>query len=124
MNTKANEYGYDAAAKARETAQSVSDMARQAAATAAQRADEITANAGQSMKELGRKIHENAPSDGMLGRASQAVASSLRDGGEYLEDTTMSGLAQSVTDMIKKNPVPAVLIGLGLGMMLGRITRR
>jgi len=124
MNTNANEFGYDAAAKARETAQSVSDMARQAASNATKRADEMAASAGQSIKELGKKLGDHAPSQGMLGTASQAVARSLQDGGEFLKETTMAGLAKEVTNLIKKNPLPAVIIGLGLGMMLGRITRR
>jgi ElaB/YqjD/DUF883 family membrane-anchored ribosome-binding protein len=124
MNTKATEYGFDAAATAREAAQSVSEMARQAACTAGKKADEMTAQAGHSLKELGQKLGENAPSEGMLGTASQAFANSLRDGGEYLEETTLSGMAEEVTNLIKKNPLPAVLIGIGLGLMLGRLTRR
>lgn len=122
MNTQANEFGYDAAAKAREAAQSVGDMARQAAQTATKKADEMTASAGQSMKEFGRRLGEAAPREGMLGTASQAVADSLREGGEYLEERTLADLAHEVTKLIKRNPIPAVFVGLGLGLMLGRMT--
>jgi hypothetical protein len=32
----------------------------------------------------------------------------------------MSGMASDLGDMIRRNPIPAVLIGLGLGYLLGR----
>jgi len=124
MNTHANSLGHDAAARARDAAQSMTDMAREAATSASKKVDEAAATAGQSMKDLSKKISERAPSEGVFASASKKVADSLYEGGEYLEETTLSGVCQSVAEMIKKNPLPAVLIGIGLGMMVGRITRR
>jgi hypothetical protein len=59
----------------------------------------------------------------MLGRASEAVASTLESGGSYLEDKHLSGMADDVTQMIRRNPIPAVLIGVGLGFLIGRTLR-
>jgi hypothetical protein len=59
----------------------------------------------------------------MLGKASEAVASTLEKGGSYLQDKNLSGMADDVTEMIKRNPIPAVLIGVGLGFLLGRTLR-
>jgi hypothetical protein len=32
-------------------------------------------------------------------------------------------MMEDVTGLIKRNPIPAVLIGLGIGFMLGRMLR-
>ncbi len=36
---------------------------------------------------------------------------------------TVSDFGKEVTDLIRKHPLPAVLIGLGLGMLLGRAAK-
>jgi hypothetical protein len=59
----------------------------------------------------------------MIGRGAEAVASTLDRGGDYLRDKNLSGLAEDMTEMIKRNPIPAVLLGLGLGFLLGRTLR-
>jgi ElaB/YqjD/DUF883 family membrane-anchored ribosome-binding protein len=32
-------------------------------------------------------------------------------------------MADDVTEMIRKNPIPAVLVGIGIGFLLGQLTR-
>jgi hypothetical protein len=59
----------------------------------------------------------------MLGRASGAVADALDRGGRYIEEKKISGMAGDVTDVIQRNPIPAVLVALGLGFFLGRALR-
>ncbi len=56
----------------------------------------------------------------MLGNASQAVAQSVKDGGKYIEDAKLSGIAENVAQLIRRYPIPAVLIGIGFGWFLGR----
>jgi hypothetical protein len=72
------------------------------------------------MRNLGATIKEHTPQSGMLGSASQAVASGLEKGGRYLEKEGLSGMMDDVTDLIRRNPVPALLIGMGIGFLIGR----
>jgi hypothetical protein len=52
------------------------------------------------------------------------VASALDSSGRYLEEQGLSGMAEDVTNLIRRNPIPAMLIGVGLGFLLARLTRR
>jgi len=120
---KAKEAGASAADKAKGALSSVAEKASQAAGTAGKRADDMTAGAGAEMKKWADTMEGQAPQEGLLGQASHAVAETLREGGKYLEDAKFSGMADDVSKMIRRNPMPAVLIGVGIGFILGRALR-
>jgi len=120
---KAREAGARAVEKAREAVASVGEMAGQAVSAAGKKADDLTATAGGDIKKWGEALSEKSPRTGLVGHASQAVAETLKEGGHYLEDAKMSGLTGDVTKLIHRNPVPAVLIGFGVGFILGRALR-
>jgi hypothetical protein len=75
------------------------------------------------MHSLGEKLHDAAPEHGILGKAADCVANTLEAGGRYLEEKKISGMAGDVTDMIRRNPIPALLVGIGLGFLLARTLR-
>jgi hypothetical protein len=51
------------------------------------------------------------------------VAETLDSGGRYLKEEGMTGMANDLTDMIKRNPIPALLVGVCLGVLIARATR-
>ena len=123
-----------AANKAREAAASVGEMANQAACAVGsmashaacdvgKKADDLTASAGIGIQELGDRLSKNTPHSGVLGSASQAVARSVKDSGEYLEGAKLSGMTEDFAQLIRKNPLPAVFIALGLGWFVARKLR-
>ena len=59
----------------------------------------------------------------MLGSAASAVADTLESSGRYLEESGLSGIGEDLTSMIRRNPVPALLVGIGLGFLIARATR-
>jgi len=120
---KAKEFGSEAMDKAKEAVSSVSEMASHAATNLGKKADELTATAGTNVKHLGEKIEEQGPHGGMLGQASHAVADTLRSSGHYIEEARLSGMAGDLTGLIRRNPIPAVLIGIGIGFLVGRAMR-
>jgi len=120
---KAKEAAFQAGDKAKEAASTVGEMVSHAASNVGKTADNLTSSAGAGIKTLGEKIGETTPHDGMLGTASQAVANTLKDGGKYLEEAGLSGVAKDVTELIRKNPVPAILVGMGIGFLIGRAMR-
>jgi ElaB/YqjD/DUF883 family membrane-anchored ribosome-binding protein len=120
---KAKDIGSQAVDKAKEAASSVAGMVSQGASTVGKTADNLAHTAGTGLKNLGETLGEHTPHEGMLGTASQAVANSLKDGGKYLEDAGLSGVAEDVTQLIRRNPFPAILVGVGIGFLIGRAMR-
>jgi hypothetical protein len=75
------------------------------------------------MESVGDKVREWGPEKGMAGSATKGVASSLKRGGEYLEEKGISGATEDVLDMVRRNPIPSLLIGFGVGFLLARALR-
>jgi len=124
FSTEANQF----ANKAKETTSDALDKMKQTASTigetASKKAAEVTSAVSGGMKNLGEKIRENMPSEGYLGQASRKVADGLDCGSKYLAQEGLSGLADDVGAAIKRNPLPAVLCGIGLGFLIGRTLRK
>jgi len=109
--------------KTKEAASSVGEMVSNAATSVGKTAENLTASAGSGIKNLGDTLVHKAPHEGMLGDASQAVAKTIKEGGRYIEEAGLSGMADDLTELIRRNPVPAVLVGLGVGFLIGRALR-
>jgi ElaB/YqjD/DUF883 family membrane-anchored ribosome-binding protein len=120
---KIKDLGSQVADKAKEAASSVSEMASHAATNLGKKADELTETAGTNVRHLGDRIEEQGPHGGMLGQASHTVADTLRSSGRYMEEARLSGMADDMTNMIRRNPMTAVCIGVGIGFLLGRAMR-
>ena len=59
--------------------------------------------------------------DGMQD-VTRAVARDL-EGAVEAALPRLSGIGEDLTGMIRRNPVPALLIGIGLGFLIARATR-
>jgi hypothetical protein len=105
-------------------ASAVGGMASQAACDVGKRADELTASAGVGIQGWGDKLNKNGPHGGLLGGASEAVASTVKYGGEYVEHAKLSGMTEDVAQLIRKNPIPSICIAAGLGWFVGRMLKR
>jgi len=124
---KAKEAASNFGSKAREAASAVGDMVGSAASTAgstiSKTAERATSAAGSSVRQLGDTIREKGPQEGVFGGATRAVANTLHEGGKYLEQEGLSGMMEDVTQLIRRNPVPAIFVGLGIGFLIGRTLR-
>ncbi len=109
--------------KAQDAASSLSQTAGDLASTAGQRAREAASSVGSGMQGFAHTLRENLPREGMMGRASSAVADTLESSGRYLQEEGFSGMVDDLSAVIRRNPIPAVLVGLGLGFLLGRTLR-
>ncbi len=120
---KGKEFAGQAADKAKGLASTAAEKAKDAAHVAGDKADDAVAAVGSGMKSLAGSVREHLPSHGMLGSASSAVARGLENSGRYLEEEGISGIAEDMTNLIRRNPIPAVLIGIGLGFLVARSMR-
>jgi ElaB/YqjD/DUF883 family membrane-anchored ribosome-binding protein len=109
--------------KAQELAHTAGEKVKDAAHSAGQKAEDATSSLGATLKTAADKVRSNTPNEGMFGRASDVVAGALEHGGEYLQDKNLSGMADDLTAMIRRNPIPAVLLGVGVGFLIGRTLR-
>ena len=123
-----------AAGKAQDTASNLMDKAKQAAGSVADKAKDLASNVGDraehathavgsGMQSLAGTIRDRAPQGGILGGAASSVAGALDSSGRYLEEQGLGGMGEDLTNMIRRNPIPALLIGVGLGFLLARMTR-
>ena len=119
---KAKDAAADAGVKVKDAASSVAQKVGDAASFVGQKAQDASTSVGSGMKSLGGTIREHTPS--MLGGAGGAVADSLESGGRYLQEHGLSGIGDDVTNLIRRNPIPAVLIGIGVGFLVARATSR
>lgn len=131
---KAKDAASSVAEKARDTAHNVADAARDAASHAGQAissaagnvgktAENWTSTAGHKVESLADTVRQQGPNSGVLGRASEGLADGLESVGGYMSDKNLSGMMGDVTDLIKRNPIPALLVGLGVGYLLGKSLR-
>jgi hypothetical protein len=72
------------------------------------------------MTTVAGKIRDKAPSEGRLGTAAESVASGIERAGSYMRDHDLRAVGNDLTDVIRRNPVPATLVGVGVGFLIGR----
>jgi ElaB/YqjD/DUF883 family membrane-anchored ribosome-binding protein len=110
--------------KTKDMASTLGEKARDAASTVGDKAESAVSSVGSGMQSVADAIRDKGPHQGVMGSATSAVASALDSGGRYLEDQGLSGMAEDLTNLIRRNPLPALLLGVGLGFLLARMTTR
>jgi hypothetical protein len=134
MTEKSKEMLGSAAERASEAASSMGQRAKDAASSVAksagdmasrmgQKAEDATGAVGNRMESLASNIREKAPHEGMMGTASGAVANTLERGGRYLQEEGLQGIGSDLYQLIRRNPIPALVLGIGIGYLLARATR-
>jgi ElaB/YqjD/DUF883 family membrane-anchored ribosome-binding protein len=108
--------------KAKGAAENVKDKAQQAGEYVRDKADQAVSSTGKGMESLADTVRDRGPKEGILGKATAGVADTLDRTGEYLDEHGVSGMVEDLTSMIKNHPLPAILIGVGIGFMLARLT--
>jgi hypothetical protein len=119
----AGEMASNVGQRAKDAASNVAHRAEDVASNVGHKAEDATAAVGSGMQSLAGTIREKLPHEGMLGSASSAVASGLESGGRYLKEEGLSGITEDLTNLIRRNPIPALLVGIGIGFLLARSTR-
>ena len=87
-------------------------------------AAQVATTVGERIGSLAEAIREKAPHEGAVGTAATAVADKLDVAGSYLQEKDLNHVLGDVSGMIRRYPVPSLLIGLGIGYLLARSTRR
>jgi hypothetical protein len=109
---------------AKDAASTVAQKASDVAATVGRKAEDATTSVGGGMKSLAQNIRDKGPREGMMGTATSAVASTLESGGQYLQQEGLQGIADDLSTFVRRYPLQSVLVGIGIGFCLARMTRR
>ena len=118
---KANEAGKFVADNAKTLASSAMHKAEDAAGYVGKCAEDSRSTVGGSIKSMADSIRSAAPQDsGMMHDAAGSFASTLESAGKYIEEQDFSHMAEDMTNMIRRNPIPAVCIAAGIGFLLAR----
>lgn len=123
MMDKGKDAARDVVEKGKEAASSAMQTAGDVAAAVGKKAQQATAAVGSGMQSLGETIHDSGPRGGIPGRVTDTVADALENTGKYLEEHGLSGIAEDVTNLVRRNPIPALLVGIGIGYLIARATR-
>lgn len=124
MGDKARDVASQAADMGRDAASTVRDAASQAASAVSARAGDATHAAASGMRNLAGTIRENVPQGSMMSDAARSVASGLESGSRYLEQEGLGGMADDLSNFVRRNPVAALVAGIGIGFLLARSMSR
>jgi len=102
----------------------ITGAVKQVASAVNSAADSATTVVGGGMESLAGTIRDHTPHDGMIGAASGAVADTLASGGRYLKEHSPADMANDVAEMIRKNPMTCLMVGIGLGFLMARMLKR
>ena len=94
--------------------QEYTDKSAGVAATATSAAQDMASRVTETAGTAATKAQE------MAGSAVTAVTDTVAGVGTYVQEKGLQGLSGDLTDLIRRHPVPALLIGLGIGYVLGR----
>jgi len=83
-------------------------------------ADDMASDAGRGIEKLGHRVRKSLPKNGMFGGASRSVAKSIEEGGEYLADSKLSGVAGDFGELIRRYPFASMCVGVALVLWLAR----
>lgn len=106
--------------KADDAAGYVGHKAEDAAHFIGEKSGEAEAAVGSGLRSLGQNVREHGPEHGVAGDAVSAVADSLESSGRYLQEEGIKDIAEDVTNIIRRNPIPALLVAIGAGFLIGR----
>jgi uncharacterized protein YjbJ (UPF0337 family) len=97
---------------------SMSAKAREFGLTAVKKANESAPVIGENIKSLASVIREKTPHEGALGTAATKVAGGLESASCYLQEKKFDHLGEDFASLVRRYPLPSLLIGLGLGFLL------
>jgi ElaB/YqjD/DUF883 family membrane-anchored ribosome-binding protein len=120
MMEKGKQTAQNALEKGKDLAHTAAEKAKEMGTAVRDRADSGASSVGSNLRTAAENLKQNMPQGGMFGSAASQVTDTMDNAGRYLEEKGVSGAAEDLTGLIRRHPVPSVLIGIGLGILLGQ----
>ena len=90
---------------------------------AANKVDSAMTATGEQMSTLAQTVREKAP-EGKAGEVAYKAADALDRGGEYLQTADLQMVRGDLERVIREHPIESLLVGVGIGYLVARATRR
>ena len=119
-----SEKAQQVASDVKDKAQQVADKAQDIGQQAVDRADDATTTVGGKMTDVAQTIREKAPMSGPVANAADTAANTLERAGTYLQEQDLADMRSDLEGIIRRHPIESLLVGLGVGYLLARSTRR
>lgn len=104
--------------RAEHVAHAAAQKGRDVAGYVSNKAEDATNSVAAGLKSLGETVRDKVPESA----ATNAVADTLEHTGQYLQEEGITGAAHDLTALIRRNPIPAMLIGIGFGFLIAQAT--
>src|SRR5262245_41760570 len=98
--------------------QAYSDMPGAFASKAADTVKTTAQEVGSSVVEAAGEVQTRATD--FAATAATTIADMVQDATTYLQETPVKDLAANLVDLVRRHPIPSVLIGMGVGYLLAR----
>jgi hypothetical protein len=101
--------------------QQVTSSAEEMATRGLEKTEGAVSDVGGGISHFADSLKSTLSESGTVGAAGAAVSDSIKSGGEYLRTHDFSSMAKDVGEVIRRNPITAVWIGVGFGFVLGKV---
>ena len=90
---------------------------------AAKKVDSAMTATGEQLSTLAQTVRENAP-EGKAGQVASKAADALDRGGQYLQNADLQTVRGDLERVIRAHPIESLLVGVAIGYLVARATRR
>lgn len=115
--TSGSRFSTEGTGHSQQGSSTLTEKAKDVASSVTGKAQEFASSLGQRAEDMGSALGQRA------GDAASAVAETWNAGTRYVQEQGFSGMADDVTNLIRRNPIPALLIAFGLGFLSARTIR-
>ncbi|MGE0683582.1 MAG: CsbD family protein [Candidatus Binatia bacterium] len=109
-----------AAKQAAEVGNALGSTVQEFSETAAEQVKTATVAVGEQMQSLADDIRENAPQSGVIASAATTVADQVESAGLYLQKNDFANMTQDLASLVRRYPLPSLLVGVGVGYLFAR----
>jgi hypothetical protein len=113
---------FDTGALGRQEGQSsIVEKSKEIGSQGVEKAKEFGSQATEKAKDIASSVKEQAGQ--VASRIGDRVSDTYEASRDYVKERGLSGMAEDVADVIRRNPLPALLVGLGVGFLIARALR-
>jgi len=120
---KARDAARSAVETARDTASGVADRAKDMAGQVADRARDAAGTVANTARNWASGAVDAVKQSDVVNKAEDYVSDAWETGSRYFHEHNLKDMADDVAGVIRRNPIPALLVGVGLGFILARSLR-
>ena len=98
-------------------------LAMQVGESCSDRIDDVMSSTGDKLSSLANTMKDSVPTNGKLRSALTTVADGIESSGTYLSEHGVNDVSKDISGLVKRYPLRSILVGLGIGVVAGRIMK-